>query len=277
MKWQHGSWRAGAASSPTGTSSLRAGLNLPTPAAGAVLAGAHGSDMSVKWQATSSSSSHDHGPMTAASNAVKPVAARRAAVTGTQELDLLSEFALSGARATSPAHPQPTTPVGWNRGDAIDSTVGTGATFALGRSNSDERTEGVMAPRSLAALGITNMLTLADCFDSEAEVRGALGAAPQTELDLAAEAWRQCRTRAPALTKALASSSGELRLRVPPRSTTPHTPPTANSHTPPTATATANSHSPPEPSRQTASSSCVIHGARQHNLSCRLRESIPGV
>ena len=71
-----------------------------------------------------------------------------------------------------------------------------GPTFALCRSSSDGRTEGVRAPSSLASLGITDMLTFADCFDTEAEVRGAIGAASQTYGDMAVHAWLQCRAHA---------------------------------------------------------------------------------
>ena len=156
--------------------------------------------------------------MGAASNAPNPVAARRIAVPTTQQRlrvsapgDLLGGIAGNGAPATTPACTLSTTPVDWDQRTAEHFAAGSGATFALGRSSSDGRTEGVMAPRSLAALGITDMLTFADCFDSEADVRGALGAAPQNELDLAAQAWTHCRTRAAAITRMLSSSSHQDR------------------------------------------------------------------
>ena len=99
-----------------------------------------------------------------------------------------------------------------------------------------------MVPHSLATLGITEMLTFADCFESEADVRGALGAAPQTELDLAAQAWTHCRTRAAALSRAqLTSSSRDLRDQ----GLQPHThTPTAAPRPPPPHTGSSGSMHP---------------------------------
>ena len=101
---------------------------------------------------------------------------------------------IAGAAMTASVRPQSVPPATvWDQRVAAPCGSALGPTFVLSRSSGDSRTEGVTAPSSLAALGITDMLTFADCFDSDAEVRGVIGAAPQNEQDLAVQAWRQCR------------------------------------------------------------------------------------
>ena len=112
-----------------------------------------------------------------------------------------------GAAATWPVACTPhTSPAGvWVQEVTQSSARQLGSTFLLHRSARDQTTEGVEAPSCLQHLGITTMLDLADAFLSEQEVRAAIGAAAQTDKGLAVQAWRQCRRRAPALTRQLAA------------------------------------------------------------------------
>ena len=128
----------------------------------------------------------------------------------------------------APAHAPPVPPVGQLMVQAgVASVLGSGSTFLLVRGGADESTEGVTAPLILRELEITSMLDLADAFADEEEVRSATRIAGQTEADHAVRAWRQCRQRAPALARILAStpprsSSSPSSTSVPPAST-PHT------------------------------------------------------
>ena len=124
-----------------------------------------------------------------------------------------------GASGFAPAVARPTTV--WADRIAACTTEVPGPTFALARSSREATTEGVIVPRWLLSLGITNMLDFADAFDCEAEVRTAYGAAVQTERDMAARAWKQCRLRAPALALRLSSTPTTTPTR-----TTHHTQPT---------------------------------------------------
>ena len=91
-----------------------------------------------------------------------------------------------GASGGAPAVAGPTTE--WVDRIAACTAEQPGPTFALARSSREATTEGVVVPRWLLSLGITNMLDFADAFDCEAEVRTAYGAAVQTERDMAASA-----------------------------------------------------------------------------------------
>ena len=79
-----------------------------------------------------------------------------------------------GAPTSGPPRPTVAPPAAqWEQRVAASEVGELGPTFALSRSSSDVRREGVMAPTCLMSLGITDMLTFADCFASAAEVRDA--------------------------------------------------------------------------------------------------------
>ena len=207
-RFLHGSWNVPGGVSASSTSSS-SNLSIVVQAAGAASHCAGGLDTSIAPQVSSTSSSRRRKPNGAlqwagAGNPAHMFGAVRPALVCLPDPGSCNRVAdgraspptsthlafgacIAGAATSGPARPLCVPPVTlWDQRVAAPCACALGPTFALTRSIGDTRTEGVMAPNSLAALGITDMLTLADCFDSDAEVRGAFGAAPQNEQDLAA-------------------------------------------------------------------------------------------
>ena len=201
-RFLHGSWSTPGGFS-TRTTSSRSNLSIVVQAAGAAPPCAGAVDASTAHQVSSTSSSRSGvmdfvgaGNPTHVHDVARPVRVCSQHAGGMNHVEEPRAPQASphscgthtiGAATSDVARAHFTSPaVNWDERVAPHRVSLPGPTFALSRSSSDGRTEGVEAPSSLASLGITNMLTFADCFDSDAEVRGALGVAPQNEQDLAA-------------------------------------------------------------------------------------------